>query len=48
MSMDNGDNNGGCFYINSSTLHESKDHNYIDYTNKLDEISINRYLMINN
>ena len=45
MSVDNGDVNGDCYYMNSSTGSESKNHNTIDRANKRDEISINIYLM---
>ena len=47
MSVDNGDVNGDYCYRNSSTGSESKNHNSINYTNKIDEISTNRYLMEN-
>ena len=48
MSVDNGDVNGDYCYTNSSTVYESKNHNYIYYTNKRDEIYTNRYVMENN
>ena len=43
MSVDKGDINGDSFYMNSSTGYESKNHNFVDYTKKIYEISTNRY-----
>ena len=34
--------------MNSSTGSESKNHNSMDYTKKIEDISTNRYLMENN
>ena len=48
MSVDNCDVNGDYCYTNSSTGSEPKNHISIDYTNKIYEISTNRYLMKNN
>ena len=47
MIVENSDVNGDYCHMNSSTGYESKNQNSIDYTNKIDEISINRYLMEN-
>ena len=48
MSVDNGCVNGDYFYMNSSTVSDIKNHNSVDYTNKIDEISTNVYLGENN
>ena len=48
MSVDNCYVNGSYCYMNISTGSESKNHNSIDYTKKIYEISTNIYLMINN
>ena len=48
MSVDNGDVNVKYFYMNSSTGYDIKNHNSIDYTNKIYEISTNRHLRENN
>ena len=48
MSVDNGDANGDYCYMNSSTGNVINNHNLIDYTNKIYEISTNRYLRENN
>ena len=41
--FDNGDVNGDYFNMNSSTGYVINTHNYIDYTNRRDEISLNIY-----
>ena len=48
MSVENGDVNVGYCYINSSTGYFIRNHHSIDYKNKRDEISANRYLRENN
>ena len=48
MSVENGDNNGDFCYVNSSTGSESNNHNSVDSTKKIYEISTNIYLMENN
>ena len=45
MSVENGDINGDYCYMNSSTESFIKNHNYIDYTKKRDDISTNKYLI---
>ena len=45
ISVENGGFNSYYCYTNSTTVSEPKNHNYIDYTNKIHEISINIYLM---
>ena len=35
ISVDKGCFNGDYFYMNSSTVSESNNHNFIDYTNKI-------------
>ena len=47
MSVYNGDVNGDYCYMNSSTGYDIRNHNFIDYTNKRDEISTNTYLRKN-
>ena len=39
MGVENGDFNGGHFYMNSPTVPKSNNHNFIDSTNKRDQIS---------
>ena len=48
MTFENGDINGDYFYMNSFNGSDIKNHNYINYTNKRDENSTNRYLRGNN
>ena len=48
MSVDNGDVNGEYFYMNSSTGSEFKNHSYIEYTKKIDEMYTNKCIMKNN
>ena len=48
MSLENVDVNGNYCYINNSTASESKNHNYIDYKKKINEMFTNIYLMENN
>ena len=48
MSVENGDINDDYCYMSSSTGCVIKNHNYIDYTNKIYEISTNIYLRENN
>ena len=44
MSVENGDINGDYCYMNSYTGSVINNQNSIDYTNKRDEISTNKYL----
>ena len=44
MSVDNGYVKGDYFYMNSSTGYFIKNHIFIDYANKRDEISTNKHL----
>ena len=44
ISVENGDSNGGYFYMNGSTGSIIRNHNYIDYKKKRDEISTNKYI----
>ena len=48
MSVENGGVNDGYCYMNSSTVSESKNHNYINCKNKIFEISPNIYVTENN
>ena len=48
MSVENGDINDDYCYMSSSTGCVIKNPNYIDYTNKIYEISTNIYLRENN
>ena len=48
IGVDNGDVNGGHYYMNSYTGYESKNQNLIDYTKKIDEFSTNIYWRENN
>ena len=47
MSVYNGDDNSDYCYMYSSTGSMIKNHNSIDYTNKIDVISTNKYLREN-
>ena len=47
ISVDNGDFNGDCCYMNISTESVINNHNPIDYTKKIDNISTNIYLRVN-
>ena len=47
MSVENGDINGDYCYMNSYTGSVINNQNSIDYTNKRDEISTNKYLREN-
>ena len=44
MSVDHSDVNGDYCYMNSSTVFVIRNHNSVDYINRRDEISNNRYL----
>ena len=44
ISVENDDINCDYYYMNSSNESFIKNHNSIDYTKKIDEISTNRYL----
>ena len=44
MRVRNGDFNVNYCFMNSYTGYESKSHNSIDYTKKIDRISTNKYL----
>ena len=48
MSVYNGNDNVDYCYINISTVSGERNHNSIDYTDKRDEISTNKYLRGNN
>ena len=48
MSVENGGANSDYCLMNSSTGSESRNHNSIDYTKKIDEISTKIYLMEKN
>ena len=45
ISVENGDVNVDYCYINTSTGSESKNHKYIDYTKKRDEIYNKKYII---
>ena len=48
ISIDNGDSNGDHCCVNSSIGYVTNNHDFIDYTKKIYEISTNKYLMENN
>ena len=48
MGVENGDVNGNYCYMNGYTASKSKNHNSMDYTNKMEDISTNRYSIENN
>ena len=48
MIFDNGDVNVDYFYMNIVTVSVINNHKYVDYTQKIYEIYINRYLRGNN
>ena len=48
IGVENGYVNGDYFHMNSSIGYELKNHNSIYYTDKIDKISPNRYVMENN
>ena len=48
MRVENGDVNGDCCYMNSSTESVIRNNSFIEYTNKRDAISAKKYLKENN
>ena len=48
MGVENFDFNGGYYYMNSPTVYESNNHNFVYSTKKGYEIFPNRYEMENN
>ena len=48
ISIDNGDSNGDHCCVNSSIGYVTNNHDFIDYTKKIYEISTNRYFRGNN